>query len=487
MSSSEQSYYAGARTFQWLSPIIDLPIDQINFVVCNIVGLIVAVIYRKVLHPKYVSIEVRHTVAMVVGIGLGYFCFGNQISHLVVQSTLAYVIMHVASPDVMHVIVLGVSMLYLSSMHLLRMKYDYGGWTLDITGPLMVATQKVTSVAFSRHDGFIYDSEKLSPEQKRYAIKRNLTLLEYFSYIFQFQSLMCGPLVFYNDYIEFVEGKQYSRYLTTDGKSHVSMSQEPSPSAAVFRKCVCSGFFALFLVVVVPRFPLSYITTEKFLNSESYLSQVWYLLISTSVIRSKYYHAWLLGEAVCNAAGLGFSGYGKDGTPKWDLVTNIDIIRFEISQNLRETLETWNKSTQSWLKVIAYDRAPRHKTLLTYLLSAIWHGFYPGYYLTFLGGAVFTSGGRVVRRTIRPLFQKGRKMSILYDIITCLSTRLIVMYIVIPFVLLELRTSFKVYWNFYFIGHLLCFAAILVLPFIFPRSGSVSRPKSSTVNTAQSP
>lgn len=30
--------------------------------------------------------------------------------------------------------------------------------------------------------------------------------LEYFSYVWHFQSLMAGPLVFYKDYIEFVEG-----------------------------------------------------------------------------------------------------------------------------------------------------------------------------------------------------------------------------------------------------------------------------------------
>lgn len=465
---SDSSFYAGARTFQWLSPYIDLPVDQINFVICQVVGLIVAVVYRRALHPKNVSVEIRHTVAMLVGVGLGYFCFGNQISHLLIQSTVALIIINTVPTDVMHIVVLVVSMVYLSGMHLMRLKYDYGGWTLDITGPLMVATQKVTSLAFSRHDGHIYETGKLTAEQKRYAIRRNLTLLEYFSYMFHFQSLMCGPLIFYNDYIDFVEGKQYQRYISNEGDKNSLPVQEPSPSAAVLRKCACSAFFALFLVVVVPHFPLQYITTDEFLQENSYLSQVIYLLLATSVIRSKYYHAWLLGEAVCNAAGLGFSGYAKSGAPKWDLVTNIDIIRFEFSLNLRESLETWNKSTQQWLKVIAYDRATRHKTLVTYLLSAFWHGFYPGYYLTFLGGALFTAAGRTVRRSVRPLFQVSRGMAFFYDVLTCFCTRLIIMYIVIPFVLLELNTSFILYWNFYFVGHVLCIAAMALLPWLLP-------------------
>lgn len=35
------------------------------------------------------------------------------------------------------------------------------------------------------------------------------SVLEFFSYIFHFQALMCGPLIFYNDYVDFVEGRNY--------------------------------------------------------------------------------------------------------------------------------------------------------------------------------------------------------------------------------------------------------------------------------------
>lgn len=48
-----------------------------------------------------------------------------------------------------------VAMAYLLSIHILRQIYDDGKHTLDITGPLMIITQKVTSLAFSIHDGFV--------------------------------------------------------------------------------------------------------------------------------------------------------------------------------------------------------------------------------------------------------------------------------------------------------------------------------------------
>lgn len=47
-----------------------------------------------------------------------------------------------------------VAMGYLLGVHLMRQFYDYGSYALDITGPLMIITQKVTSLAFSIHDGF---------------------------------------------------------------------------------------------------------------------------------------------------------------------------------------------------------------------------------------------------------------------------------------------------------------------------------------------
>lgn len=54
-------------------------------------------------------------------------------------------------------------------------------------------------------------------------------------------------------------------------------------------------------------------------------------MMATTVVRFKYYHAWLLADAICNNSGLGFNGYESDGNPKWDMITNINVISFEVS------------------------------------------------------------------------------------------------------------------------------------------------------------
>ena len=42
-------------------------------------------------------------------------------------------------------------------------------------------------------------------------------------------------------------------------------------------------------------------------------------------------------DAINNAAGFGFNGYNKDGTPRWDLISNLRIMDIEVRQYCLET------------------------------------------------------------------------------------------------------------------------------------------------------
>lgn len=74
-------------------------------------------------------------------------------------------------------------------------------------GPLMVITQKVTSLAFNLHDGISEKGDaELTKNQKAFAVYKHPSALEYFSYALAFPALMAGPVVFYKDYIDFIHG-----------------------------------------------------------------------------------------------------------------------------------------------------------------------------------------------------------------------------------------------------------------------------------------
>lgn len=50
---------------------------------------------------------------------------------------------------------------------------------------------------------------------------------------------------------------------------------------------------------------------------------------------------------------------------------------------VRDAMKRWNTCVQYWMAVCVYKRFPHRglRTLATLTLSAVWHGFAPGYYL----------------------------------------------------------------------------------------------------------
>lgn len=64
----------------------------------------------------------------------------------------------------------------------------------------------------------------------------------------------------------------------------------------------------------------------------------------------------------------------------------------ELTYDIRYKVECWNSTVQIWLKKYVYlrifseEELKRKQTvaqLATNAISAFWHGFYPGYYITF--------------------------------------------------------------------------------------------------------
>ena len=103
-----------------------------------------------------------------------------------------------------------------------------------------------------------------------------------------------------------------------------------------------------------------------------------------------------------------------------------------ILQICRSITDNWNMQTHHWIKYVCYDRCPSSirwgrvqlriwrliwgtqeidqatffliSLALSYIIIALWHGFYPGYWISFVQAAVLTKTSRVARRVIRPLF-----------------------------------------------------------------------------------
>ncbi|XP_028130422.1 lysophospholipid acyltransferase 6 [Diabrotica virgifera virgifera] len=466
--SARTSSYQGSQIFAGLAQYAGLETDQLNFLISQIVALLLSTLYRTVLHPSKTRTEIRHAFGLVVGLCMGYFCFGFQAIHLAGLPMICYMIMITQNPHIMHGMVLTVALIYLSCVHLHRQIYDYGSYGLDISGPLMVITQKVISLAFSLHDGLTKQQEEMTHNQKYHAVYKTPNVLEYFSYSLLFPSLMAGPIIFYNDYVDFIEGNNYVKARNSVENSKVV--REPSPVKAIIKKVAIALFCAYIFLKFLPRFPIARVKDQHFVENTSISYIFWYLTVSTTLVRFKYYFAWTIADAICNNCGIGFSGYAEDGTDRWDKISNVDIFQFEFATSLKQGIEAWNKGTNIWLRMIVYERTKKFPTVLTYVLSAVWHGFYPGYYLTFLSGAVFTFAARTVRRHVRNYFMTTKEAKLLYDLITFAVTHFVFAYLTFPFVSLEFWSSIVLYNRMYWCLHLGAIAAMIFLPQCVPKS-----------------
>lgn len=458
--------------------------DQYRFLMANVAGLSLALPFNFI--PK----NLRNEYHYVPGILMVYYCFGRQANALILFSIISYAIFRFIPAKYVQRVGLISSLAFLSYAHLSRQIMDYGSYILDISGPFMIAVQKVTSLGFCMYDGHSKKIEKiessdnennslsepnnnnniietnsdskllspskrgntksLSDEQKRYAVETVPSFNEFMGYFFHFPSVLCGPIMYFKDYSEFVHAP-------------CNKQMPPGRHIAAARKLTISISCAILHLTLSPKFEIEFLRSPGFLIHTPLILRFYYIVIFTMLSRLKYYVAWHLGEAISNMSGLGFRGFSSQGKPMWDLISNMDLLKFELSLNLRDAIHAWNKSTQGWLRRTAYERAPKKfSTIATYLLSAVWHGFYPGYYMTFLGGALFTHAARNGRRIIRPLFQRGKIQQVLYDVITFTLTRLTIAYVAFPFVILDFRHNYEIYKSLYFSLHILAFGGVIL-------------------------
>lgn len=131
---------------------------------------------------------------------------------------------------------------------------------------------------------------------------------------------------------------------------------EPSPMKAVVKKVIGSLICAFVFMKFATVYPIkslkgkirlflcahhlkihfllqplrSFRADNDFSSKTSFAYKFWFIMTSTTVTRFKYYHAWLLADAICNNSGLGFNGYDQNGNDKWDLISNINVVSFEV-------------------------------------------------------------------------------------------------------------------------------------------------------------
>jgi len=229
-------------------------------------------------------------------------------------------------------------------------------------------------------------------------VDRLPNLLEYFSYIFYYGTILTGPAFPYKPYQQFIDKSLFENGEVPEGSYTACFT-------ALFHSILCF----LGLVVLSTFFSPDAIYKEEFFQVNFFYRFVYYYFAFLS-FRTRFYFAWKLAEAVGNINGLGYSGpHKKTKVATWKRLRNVKIFKIEFAGNVRELTTYWNIQTAEWLKNYVYFRQvsnkstpiPGYATYLTNTLSAFWHGFYPGYYLAFVLAAFTVEQARRTRARFR--------------------------------------------------------------------------------------
>jgi lysophospholipid acyltransferase len=128
--------------------------------------------------------------------------------------------------------------------------------------------------------------------------------------------------------------------------------------------------------------------------------------------RFLYYSTWSVADGSIIASGLGYAGQDKKtGEERFNQIYNINIFEIEFGLSPQIMMQHWNHQIHLWLKHYVYNRTliPGKKpglrnNMATFIISAIWHGFYPFYYVMFFFSAILGELSKDVYRS-RILFR----------------------------------------------------------------------------------
>ncbi|KAG0662638.1 lysophospholipid acyltransferase [Monosporozyma unispora] len=364
--------------------------------------------------------------------------------------------------------------------------------SIDITASQMVLVMKLTSFAWSYHDGSFLTKDEFQNDlveyQRQRSLDRHPSLLHFLAYVFFYPTLLTGPSFDYSDFQSWLNCEMFKDL--PDSEKPISRlnpnerRQIPKNGKLALWKVV-QGITWIALRSYLPRFcNLEYMLDKKHFMARSFLYRIHYMFFLGLIARFKYYAAWTISEGSCILCGLGYNGYDpKTKKIKWNRVQNINIWDVEMAESTRQCLEGWNMNTNKWLKYSVYLRVAKkgkkpgfRSTLFTFITSAFWHGVNPGYYLTFATGALYQTCGKFYRRNFRPMFlaKDGKtplKYKWVYDLIGMYVIKLSFGYLVQPFLCLEFKNSIKAWASVYFYGHIII--AVSFFLFTGPHSKQV--------------
>lgn len=308
---------------------------------------------------------------------------------------------------------------------------------------------------------------------------------QFLSYCYCYCGLTTGP---------------YFRYKTFKDMLFQENPEEISTVIPAMRNLYTLPFYAVVYLFLIEYFPISGIASEENISHPlGVLYQLAYLVPAFIGFRWRFYIGWLLAESSCMTLGLGaypnctdpkpglgptkpvseqngsVEGSEADGSKclkkdyySFETIRTIKIFEVEFSPSMANTMKSWNITIQWWMATFVHRKLPfKNRNLrmfITLLVSAFWHGVFPGYYLTFLMVPLVVIAEVRMEKAIKPYLSPT--LCYYYDWVRWFFHFRSMEYLGCGFMLLQLKPCIAAWKSMYFIGHIVIFAFILIPSFI---------------------
>jgi lysophospholipid acyltransferase len=310
--------------------------------------------------------------------------------HIVIATLFTYFFIATVGRKVSAFWVLGLTVGHLSALHIYRMITDFGGWQLDASTIYMMSICKFSGLAFSYEDGEKPEKDIRNKYHREKRIVERPTLLETFSYIYYFPSGIMGPS------FEFADFRKYI---------NLEDEYQEIPKILAMKKGLLEllkGFTCMGLLIALGGpFDFMYCASDDF-GKKNFFYKFFYFNISMFICRTKYYSAWKLSQCNIDFCGLTYhpkfvtkpDSDQKEVEHRFDKVETCVIHTVELDISPKVKITYWNRTVHLWLKYNLFLRLINVEkkmfkdnaaiaSLVTFMVSAFWHGFYPVYYLFF--------------------------------------------------------------------------------------------------------
>ncbi|KAL9129853.1 MAG: hypothetical protein Q9217_001808 [Psora testacea] len=448
--------------FHYLSSATGASVDELKLITSFLLSYPLAGVLKRIPDAKPWQKN-----AFIIGVSffylVGLFDLWSGIRTIFISSAGAYLIASYVEGPFMPWIGFVFLMGHMSVNHLYR-QFVNDPRRVDITGAQMVLVMKLTAFCWNVQDGRL-PQEDLADFQRERALPRLPNLLDYAGYVLFFPSLFAGPSFDYVDYQRWIETSMFEVPARTARSQYPNVRKQrkiPSSSTPATIKAIIGLMWIFLFLNFSSWYNTNLVLGDQYMKY-SFLRRVGILEMLGFSTRMKYYGVWHLTEGACILSGMGYKGINpKTGKIEWNRLQNVNPWGIESAQNSRAYLENWNMNTNHWLRNYMYLRVtPKGKkpgfraSLATFVTSAFWHGFYPGYYLTFVLAAFLQTIAKNFRRHVRPFFltpdgQRPTAYKPYYDIISYLATQTAFCFTTAPFVLLTLPASLLVWSRVYF-------------------------------------